>query len=213
MVEKVFWQDPYITTLDATITYQYDNQIMVDRTICFAFSGGQESDHGTINAYPILEAKKEGREILYTLPDEHNLVKGNQVFMQINWQRRYALMRLHFAAELVLECITHQYPSIEKIGAHIGQKKARIDFKWPHSFSEHIPALQTQVQAIVDQDHPIITAFSDKSQERRYWQIHGIAKVPCGGTHPKRSKEVGSLHLKRINLGKDKERIEITIQE
>lgn len=47
--------------------------------------------------------------------------------MVIDWARRYKLMRLHFAAELILEIVTKKY-GFEKVGAHIGENKSRIDF-------------------------------------------------------------------------------------
>src|SRR3990167_6877556 len=90
-----------------------------------AFSGGQESDSGTISNYPVLEAKKEGAQIYYTLPAEHHLKPGDTVLITIDWVRRYQLMRLHFAAEVVLELVYQQIPNIVKVGAHIGQDKAR----------------------------------------------------------------------------------------
>lgn len=41
--------------------------------------------------------------------------------------------------------------------------------------------------------------------------VAGFARVPCGRTHPKRTDEVGRIELKRDNIGKGKERIEVTI--
>jgi Ser-tRNA(Ala) deacylase AlaX len=68
----------------------------------------------------------DGQRILYTLPDDHGLAPGQNVVVEIDWSRRYALMRLHFAAELVLEMICAALPGVERIGAHIAQDKARI---------------------------------------------------------------------------------------
>jgi len=68
----------------------------------------------------------DGQRILYTLPDDHGLALGQNVVVEIDWSRRYALIRLHFAAELVLEMICAALPGVERIGAHIAQDKARI---------------------------------------------------------------------------------------
>lgn len=54
-----------------------------------------------------------------------------------------------------------------------------------------------------------ISDFADKGAEQRYWEITGFAKVPCGGTHIRHTGEVGKISLKRKNIGKGKERIEI----
>ena len=211
MTKKIFWQDPYLTELDTTIKSVNGNQITVNETIFYAFSGGQESDKGTIAGYSVLDARKEGNEIFYTLPDNHGLSNGKPVKIIIDWQRRYQLMRLHFAAEVVLELVCQQFPDVIKVGAHIGEEKARIDFEWNQNITPFLPELESHAQKIIDSDQPIISAFSDEKNERRYWKINEFSKVPCGGTHIKRTGEIGRLRLKRVNPGKGRERIEIYV--
>ncbi len=159
----------------------------------------------------MLDARKDGRQIVYTLERDHGLAPGEPVSIAIDWPRRYRLMRLHLAAELVLELVTQSLEPIEKIGAHIAEDKARIDFAWDGALSEFLPGIQHKAAAIVAADHPVITAFSDQANERRYWEIDGFAQVPCGGTHVKSTGEIGELRLKRKNPGKGKERIEISL--
>src|SRR5690349_12632547 len=121
---KRFWDDPYLTHLETHITAVNDNDVTLAETIFYAFSGGQESDAGTIADRPVLQAVKADKEILYTLESDHALKAGDPVTINIDWERRYKLMRLHFAAEIVLELVYQHVPSIEKIGAHIAQDKS-----------------------------------------------------------------------------------------
>ena len=209
MTDKVFWDDPYRRQLDAMVEDVDGGSVTLDRTIFFAFSGGQESDRGTIAGRPVLEARKEGQGIVYRLGDDHGLKPGDRVAVAIDWDRRYRLMRLHFAAELVLELAYRMLDPIEKIGAHIAENKARIDFAWEEPITPHLAALEEDANAIVVEDRPIESAFSDAARGQRYWKIDGFARVPCGGTHLKSSGEVGRIALKRKNIGKGKERIEI----
>lgn len=226
MCEKIFWADPYLTTLSCVVTGIFDRTITVDRTIFYAESGGQESDYGSIGGIRVLRAEKEGRAspdfdsmdgamgaIRYTLTDPPPFVVGETVSMEIDEIRRSRLMRLHFSAELVLETISQRFTdkTIEKVGAHISEDKARIDFYWPGNISAIFPEVGAQVKTIVDADLPIISDFSDSAREMRYWEIGGFARVPCGGTHPRKTGEVGDIHLKRKNIGRGKERIEITL--
>ena len=134
---------------------------------------------------------------------------GDPVRVEIDWPRRYCLMRLHFAAELALELAYRKLPGIEKIGAHIAQDKARIDFAWPVSLSPILSGLAAEAQAIIDQNVAIVSAFSDESLQRRYWEVPGFGRVACGGTHLRRTGEIGLLRLKRDNIGRGKERIEV----
>jgi len=73
MTKKIFWEDPYLTQLETRIASVKDNDITVEQTIFFAFSGGQESDYGTIGNNRVLQARKEDKEIVYTLENSHSL--------------------------------------------------------------------------------------------------------------------------------------------
>ncbi len=209
MTKKIFWQDPYLTHLDTSITSVNADHITIAKTIFYAFSGGQESDSGSIGAHLVREARKDGLEILYSLDADHGLRPGDPVTIQIDWERRYRLMRLHFAAELVLELTYRAINGVEKVGAHIAQDKSRIDFALNEPITPLLPTLQTQANDLIAADHAIVSAFSDEANQRRYWEIVGFARVACGGTHLKRTGEIGAIRLKRNNIGKGKERIEI----
>lgn len=212
MTRKHFWTDPYARTLDTRIATVNPSRtaVTLDATIFYAESGGQESDAGTIGGRAVLRAEKRERDIVYTLEDAAGLHAGDPVAIAIDWERRYKLMRLHLAAELVLELVYRALPGVEKTGAHIGADKARIDFAWPESIAPLLPALHRDAQAMIDADHPIISAYSDEVAERRYWEIEGFARVPCGGTHLRRTGEIGVLALKRDNRGKGQQRIVLT---
>lgn len=211
MTRKLFWVDPYLTILDTIVRAVDGNTITLKDTIFYAFSGGQESDSGTIGGSPVLEAAKSGLEIEYLLPPNHGLRIGEPVQVKIEWERRYRLMRLHFAAELILELAYRKLEEVEKIGAHISADKARVDFSWPENLKPLFPELTTQAQAIIDRDIKIISVFSDEEKQLRYWEVPGFARVPCGGTHLKRTGEVGRILLKRNNIGRGKERIEVYV--
>lgn len=213
MTRKLFWDTPYLTQIDTTVTSVNGADITVAETIFYAFSGGQESDAGTIGSFPVMQACKEGKDIVYTLEADHNLKVGDPVSMAIDWERRYRLMRLHFAAEIILELAYRHLKPIEKIGAHIAQDKSRIDFEWNENIATVFPLLKEKAASLINGDHDIVSAFSDEENQRRYWEIDGFARVACGGTHLRKTGEVGPLELKRKNIGKGKERIEIFIQE
>lgn len=211
MTQNVFWLDPYQTAIDTVVTRVHGAQIYLEKTVFFAFSGGQESDAGSIGGYPVLLAEKQGLEIAYSLPPDHALQIGDAVHVTIDWERRYRLMRLHFAAEMVLQYVYRLRPGIERIGAHIAVDKARIDFASDTSLAPLFSGIEDDAARLTSSDVPIITAFSDEQAGRRYWKVEGFAQMACGGTHPRSTAEVGPVKLKRKNQGKGKERIEITL--
>lgn len=211
-MRKVFWDNPYQQILTTKISEINGNKILFEETIAFSFSGGQESDKAYINGYPVINSEIEGKLIYYTLDREHGFSVGDPVKMEIDWPRRYKLMRLHFAAELILELITRKL-NIKKIGAHIAETKARIDFFYEKNIMHIFDEILNDYNKIITADMSIKTDFSDEENQRRFWEIEGFSKVPCGGTHVKSTAEVGYINLKRKNIGGGKERIEITLIE
>jgi Ser-tRNA(Ala) deacylase AlaX len=211
-VKKLFWEDPYLTEIEATVTGVSGDVVTLDRTIAYAESGGQESDYGTIGGHEIRKAELDGTEIFYTIASGHALGTGDVVKVMIDWERRYRLMRLHFAAEIILELVYQSFDRPEKIGAHIGADKARIDFFWEGKISDTFPLLESKANELIDRDLPITSDFDDEQNERRSWEIAGFARVPCGGTHLRRTGEVGPIRLRRNNIGGGKERIEIYLK-
>ncbi len=209
-MRKVFWDSPYQQSLNTKVIHVSGNRLLLEETIAFSFSGGQESDQASLNGMDILNSEIEGNLIYYTLEEDHELCPGDQVIMEIDWPRRYRLMRLHFAAELILELVTHKL-DLEKIGAHIAEKKARIDFAFDKNISFIFEDILFDYNKIIERDDLIQTGFSDIENQRRFWKIDGFAEVPCGGTHVKSTGEVGFVTLKRVNIGGGKERIEIKL--
>ncbi len=104
-MRKVFWENPYQTTLKTTVLAVDGNRVLFADTIAYSFAGGQESDKAWVNGMLILDSQMDDFLIYYTLPDNHNLHAGDAVTMTIDWPRRSRLMRLHFAAELILEIV------------------------------------------------------------------------------------------------------------
>lgn len=125
----------------------HGNEIVLEETIGYSETGGQESDHVTINGMPVLSSRMVKRApffIYYTLPEGHGLSAGDAVCMEIDWLRRNRLMRLHFSCELVLILMNRLFNGtpegielkpeeidtvILKRGAHMAETGARVDFE------------------------------------------------------------------------------------
>jgi Ser-tRNA(Ala) deacylase AlaX len=149
MTKKYFWDDPYATSHQTVVSAVDGGEIELGLTMYFAFSGGQEGDQGTIGGIPMVSARKEGLHIKYTLPADHGLQVDQPVEVNIDWTRRYRLIRLHFAAELVLELFYKKLNGVDKVGAHITEKKVRIDFAWPESIAPLLPDIAEKANQIM----------------------------------------------------------------
>ncbi|MBI2102716.1 alanyl-tRNA editing protein [Candidatus Woesearchaeota archaeon] len=217
MTIKLFWQDPYLTECTATVTEINGNKINLDQTIFFAFSGGQASDEGTISGITVSEAVKQGDkeniiDIEYTLGKEPSFKVGDTVTIKINPERRRKLRNLHSAAHILYYLTEDVIGKVKIIGSNIAPEKARMDFLYEKPLNEVIPQLESKMNLFIQEDHHIIMKNNEEKQDLRWWTC-GEWKMPCGGTHVRSSGEIGSITLKRVNVGKGKERIEIYIEK
>lgn len=210
MLKKLFWQDPYLKECNAIVTAIEDNKVWLDQTVFFAFSGGQASDKGTINGINVLEAVKQDDEIYYILEKEPDFKVGDNVKVEIDWDYRYKIMKLHSAAHIVYYFFIEKAGEQKVIGSNINIDKARLDFAYDESISPLLLEIQEKTMEVINQGIDIKAFEDEKNPSRRLWEC-GKWLMPCGGTHVKNTKEIGQIKLKRNNIGAGKERIEVTL--
>jgi len=210
MLKKLFWEDPYLKECEATVKSVTGPEVTLDQTVFFAFSGGQASDSGTIGGVPVKEAVASGDDIIYILEQPASFREGEKVKVVINWDRRYKIMRLHSAAHIVYQLFVNKFGQQKLIGSNVSEEKSRVDFLFPQSLTEAMPELQKQLDDIMQKDLEIKTYPDPENPQKRWWEIEGFGRMPCGGTHVRRTGELGKIILKRKNIGAGKERIEIT---
>lgn len=58
-MKKMFWVDPYLSKLSTTVAHVSGNEVVLNETIAYAESGGQESDHATINGMSVLSSRMD----------------------------------------------------------------------------------------------------------------------------------------------------------
>ena len=211
--KKLFWNDPYLASCTATVTSINGRKIKLDQTIFYAFSGGQESDEGTIGEIKVIEAVKQGDkeniiDIEYTLEEEPTFNVGDIVEIKINPEKRRKLRNLHSAAHILYYLTIEKLGKVKIVGSNIAQDKARMDFNYALPITDLIPELEQKMNQFIAESHPITMNNDLEKQDLRWWTC-GEWKMPCGGTHVRSTTEIGHIKLRRENKGKGKERIEI----
>lgn len=210
-MKKLFY-DPYLTECKSVVNKISGNKVWLEQSCFFAFSGGQASDSGTIGEILVQEAIKDGDEIYYILEKEPDFKKGDTVKVRIDKERRSRLMRLHSSAHIVWHFLFNKIGRQKLIGSNMHPDKARLDIIFERPLTEIIAGLEKQVNDFISESHTIQTYPSKENPEKRLWKCDGIdLEMPCGGTHPKSTQEIGPVKLRRKNIGAGKERIEITL--
>ena len=221
-MEKLFWENPYLKECNARITKIDGNKLQLDKTIFYAFSGGQASDKGTIGGVNVVNAyhgdfedeenpDKNNDIITYVLEEAPHFKVGDTVKVEIDWDYRYKLMRLHSAAHVVYYFLKEK--GIENnFGSNVSIDKARLDYEMNESIKPVLNEIEPEINKFLQEDHEVTLKSDDKDKKIRHW-ICCDWDMHCAGTHVKNLKEIGKIRLKRKNLGTGKERVEITLAD
>jgi misacylated tRNA(Ala) deacylase len=230
----MFRDDAYRRTATARVTAVDARAIELDRTICYATGGGQPGDTGVLvreNGERIALAdtrKGDGVDRILHVPAAGAPLPavGESVTIEIDWARRYALMRLHTALH-VMSCVV----VAPVTGGNIAPDKARLDFDidMERLNAEHIEretnaliarGIATATVWITDAEldaRPELVKTMSVQPPRgagrvRLLSIPGIDLQPCGGTHVANIGEIGAIRVLKIKSeGKRNRRVEIAL--
>ena len=209
--------------------------IELDRTIFYPMGGGQAGDTGTLTRangerIAIRDTRKgAGIDSVLHLPAaaaSSGLEPGETLTLEIDWARRYALMRLHTALH-VMSCIV----VAPVTGGNIAPDKARLDFDIDMSLLDArriedetnaliARAVETETVWIADEEldaRPELVKTMSVQPPRgagrvRLLRIPGIDLQPCGGTHVRNIGEIGAIRVLKIRSeGKRNKRVEIAL--
>jgi len=212
MTKRLFWEDPYMKECEAKVVSVNGDEVKLDQTNFYAFSGGQQSDSGTINGINVLEARKDGNDIIYKLEKTPEFKEGDSVKVSIEWDKRYKIMKLHSAAHIAWFFFGKKTGLMKIIGSNVTVDKSRVDYDYPESISEMLPEIEEQSNKFIEEGHEVKAYDDAEKPGRRIWKSSEF-KTFCGGTHVKNTSEIGKIKIKRKNLGSGKERMEITLSE
>ncbi len=232
MAELLFRADAYLQTATARVVAVHERGIELDRTIFYPLGGGQPGDTGVLlrasgEPISITDTRKgEGLDSIVHVPapDAARPAVGESVELQLDWARRYALMRLHTALH-VMSCVV----VAPVTGGNIAPDRGRLDFDIDMSLlnAEHIEretnallqrAIDTETVWITDEEMlarpELVKTMSVKppvgAGRVRLLKIPGIDLQPCGGTHVRNIGEIGAIRVLRIRSeGKRNKRVEI----
>jgi misacylated tRNA(Ala) deacylase len=234
--ELLFREDAYLRTASARVSAVSERGIELDRTIFYPQGGGQAGDSGALVAASgerlvIADTRKgETADRVLHLPAAGAVLPspGDAVTLEIDWARRYRLMRLHTALHL-LSCVIRAPVT----GGNIVPDKARLDFdiELAQLDAAHIEretnaliatAVPTETAWITDAEldaQPQLVKTMSVTPPRgagrvRLLKIPGIDLQPCGGTHVGNIGEIGAIRVLRIRSeGKHNKRVEIALSD
>jgi misacylated tRNA(Ala) deacylase len=232
--ELLFRTDAYLNTASARVIAVHERGIELDRTIFYPTGGGQLGDVGVLlrangERIAIVDTRK-GDSIDGVLhvaaPAMPKPELGETLTLEIDWPRRYSLMRLHTALH-VMSCVV----VAPVTGGNISPDKARLDFDIDMSLLDArrieretnaliAHGVETETVWISDEEldaRPELVKTMSVQPPRgagrvRLLRIPGIDLQPCGGTHVRNIAEIGGIRVLKIRSeGKRTRRVEIAL--
>jgi len=202
-----YYQDPYLKKFETTVSGIDGTSVILHDTIFYPVGGGQPHDRGTVSGHYVLDVFEKEDHIIHVL-ESAPFQLGEKVNCILDWEYRYKVMRMHSALHLLYDIACELYGISATAGSNVEADKSRLDFVYDEVFDEEKRRLlQKKFAAIVDEDRPVTIWWED---ETRLVQIQGYEPMPCGGLHTRSTREIGYLSdLKRKNVGKGKERLEV----
>ncbi|MGE4070204.1 MAG: alanine--tRNA ligase-related protein [Lysobacterales bacterium] len=227
---KLFQQDAYSVTCQAEIIALLGEYVVLNQTVFYGESGGQDCDLGSIDGVRVVDVQhRQGRlhsvnspsmggstvaidtVLIHRVEDIASFHIGQSVKAEIDWDRRYKHMRnhstshvvFHVCGEVVSEALG-QPLYVE--GCHITEDGFRFDFGNEIS-GELKEIIEKRANELLLAETEVRMVPDNSVNDVFYWSALDIV-IPCGGTHVRSFSELGQIKLKRSKRSRTVTRIE-----
>ena len=209
MTERLFEQNPYIQTFEATVTACEEKKgvfhICLDRSAFFPEGGGQPGDQGWLDGVEVFDAhEKEGSIWHYT---KEPMEVGTKVTGQLNWPLRLSNMQNH-AGEHIVSGLIHRKYGYDNVGFHMGSEAITLDINGELTL-EQVMEIEKEANRAIEANVPIDISIPDKETlenmayrskkaidgDVRIVEIPGYDQCACCGTHPFRTGEIRLIKI------------------
>ncbi len=190
--------------------------VVTTSSIFHPLGGGQPSDRGWLTGDIKFEVKKalesEGVIVLYGKLMEGELVEGMEVTQELDWERRYYIMRLHTAGHVIDRAVSDVVGRrVNTLGALHGPPKAYVEYAATMDDSL-LSEIEERANELLDERRVLVLEVSKEELPSKIYgapnlgrlpemdryrvvEIEGVNAIPCSGTHVKNTSEIGGIRL------------------
>lgn len=235
--ELLFATDAYLRSFDASVVeLTTEGAVILDRTAFYPTGGGQPHDLGSLSwdggSANVHEVRKAGNQVIHKLDCASPPGIGTRVHGEIDWRRRYALMRHHTALHS-MSGVIYQLYGATVTGGQMYTDRARMDFQLPDLSQERLRRIEERTNQLLAEGHAVSIQFLPREEAFqipdlirtkvnllpqgietiRIVTIEGIDQQADGGTHVANTREVGRVRITGSeNKGKGNKRLEIVVE-
>ena len=221
--EKLYYQDPYLTTFTARVLTCEPAKtgflVTLDRTAFYPEGGGQPADHGTLGAAAVTDVHEKDGVIFHTC--DAPVETGAAVEGSIDWPRRFDHMQQH-SGEHILSGLLCSLYDCDNVGFHLGADTVTIDYNRELTWEQVLEA-ERRANETIWADTPVeITFPSPEALEQLHYrskkELTGQVRIvtfpgadccACCGTHVRRAGEVGLIKVLSCQKFREGVRMEI----
>ena len=229
--EALFQRDAYLRSCTARVVEVLPNGVVVDRTVFYPLGGGQPGDTGRLRGrdgreWRVVDTRKgDAGRVLHQL--EAGIAPpatGDEVEALLDWERRYAHMRMHSCLHLLGSVLRYGVT-----GGQIASDKGRLDFDTQEEIDRE--GVSAAVNSLITANHAVRSQWiTDDELDRqpelvrtmsvqpprgagriRLLDIDGVDLQPCGGTHVASTGEIGRVQVTKVeSKGRHNRRVYVT---
>ncbi len=221
--KELFYEDRFMKEFTAKILGSIENYLILDQTCFYAEAGGQAGDKGLIEGVKVLDTQTIDGVVLHEIQDVSKFKKGQKVFGQIDWHRRWLLMRHHTGTHVVNAAAREVLGEhVFQAGSHKEVDKAHLDLTHFKKISEQeLKEIELEANKIVAENHLVtLKVYKRNEAEKEFGfriyqggyvpgldiriiNIEGVDVEACCGTHVQRTGDIGLIKIIKRETVKD----------
>jgi len=222
MTKRLYFEDPYRVEFDARvvdrITHEGNPAVILDQTCFYPEGGGQPADKGTLAGIPVIHVLEQDERIIHVL--EKDIPVGNLKGI-IDWGTRFDHMQQHAGQHILSQCFVRLFDAATR-SFHLGEKRSTLEVDMRKISESEAERAEMLANEIVFQDREIKSCFftddaigdvelrrpPKKEGEIRVVEVADFDHTACGGTHPQRTGEIGTIKILKWDRIRDNVRLE-----
>ncbi len=209
--KRLYFDDPYQAEFEAKVVQRetHDGRpvLVLDQTCFYPESGGQPSDKGTINGVKVIGVWEERERIFHLLEED---VSEQEIKGKIDWPTRFDYMQQH-SGQHILSQSFYELLEGETLSFHLGDESSTVEIGVGEIHEEDLEKVEKRANEIVFQDREIKVYFVPEEKIKdiplrkppqkkgliRVVEVAGFDYSACGGTHCRRTGEIGIVKILR----------------
>jgi len=210
LTRRLYHEDSTIRDFEGTVLHSIERDgatwVELDRTAFYPGGGGQPADRGRLDALSVVDVSEDEGRVWHRV--EGAPAPGSRVEASVDWARRFDHMQQHTGQHILSQAFI-AVAGAETRSFHLGEGEVSIDVAHPGLDPEMLRSVEERANEVVWEDREILIHEVPREEIGRFPlrklpAVEGIVRVvevqgfdwsACGGTHVRRTGQVGIVAI------------------